>query len=430
MTIDTEVSTTMRPASGFSMPGIAPWIAGAVALAILPVIFQGNAAVSTLNYLGIMALFALSYNMLLGQTGLLSLGHATFFGLGGFVVCHTVLGLAAAGIAVPLPFIPLLGGVLTFVLGIFAGWLASGRGGMPFAMITLGLSELVYAAAALFPSIYGSEEGIGIDRMELGPFLGFDFGSPVHIYYVIAVWLLVCACLIHFLSRTPFGLLSNAVRDNAERIEFLGFSARRVRMLSYAAAAGFAGIAGGLAALNFEIMTVHELSAGQSALVLIMTYIGGTRIFFGPILGAVVIGLMKIWLSDVTSAWQLYFGLLFIFVVMVAPGGLAGIVLSGVTLVKSGRLKAELPLLAALALTGAVTVAGVIFLVELAYRAGLDSALGSGITVLSVPLDTQAVSSWALAVALAATGAFGTRFLAAKLGDLRQSSAISGKGRV
>lgn len=428
MTIGTEISTTGRFAAGFSLPGVRPWLAAAAALAVLPLVFQGNAAVSTLNYLGIMALFALSYNVLLGQTGLLSLGHATFFGLGGFVVCHAVLGLSAAEFSVPLPLLPLLGGAVTLLLGVFSGWLASGRGGMPFAMITLGLSELVYAAAAIFPSIYGSEEGIGIDRMELGSFLGFDFGSPVHIYYVIAFWLLVCACLLHFLSRTPLGLLFNAARDNAERIEFLGFSARRLRMLSYAVAAGFAGVAGGLAALNFEIMTVHELSAGQSALVLIMTYIGGTRVFFGPILGAVVIGLMKIWLSDITPAWQLYFGLLFIFVVMAAPGGLAGIVLSGAALVRSGRLGAELPWLSALALAGGVTVAGVIFLVELGYRAGLDAALGPAITVLAVPLDAHSVWSWALALGLAAAGALAVRALAARLSDLRQSAAISAKG--
>ncbi|ATN36594.1 hypothetical protein ACO34A_22665 (plasmid) [Rhizobium sp. ACO-34A] len=430
MTIGTDISTTNRPAAGIAVPGIGPWLAAAALLLGLPLVFQGDSAVSTLNYLGIMALFALSYNVLLGQTGLLSLGHATFFGLGGFVVCHIILGLSEAGLSFPLPLVPLFGGLATLLLGVFAGWLASARGGMPFAMITLGLSELVYAAAALFPSIYGSEEGIGIDRMELGSFLGFDFASPVHVYYVIAAWLLVCAFLMYYLARTPLGLLSNAVRDNAERIEFLGFSARRVRMLSYAIASGFAGVAGGLAALNFEIMTVHELSAGQSALVLIMTYIGGTRVFFGPILGAVVIGLMKIWLSDVTPAWQLYFGLLFIFVVMVAPGGLAGMVLGGASLIRSRRLKVEAPLLAAVACTGAATVAGVIFLIELGYRIGLDAALGPDLVVLGVPLDAQSVWSWLLALALAVGGSLATRAVVGSLNGLRQTLAITEKGAV
>lgn len=396
-----------------------PWLAVALVLIILPMAFSSNSMISTLNYLGTMAIFALSYNVLLGQTGLLSLGHGTFFGLGGFIATHAVLHMADAGWNFPLPLIPLIGGFGALLLGIFGGWLASARGGMPFAMITLGLAELVYAAAALFPSIYGSEEGIAIDRMDLGASFGMDYGPTTDIYVIVAVWFMICAGLLYFLSKTPLGLLANAVRDNGERVEFLGFSAKRVRMSAYAIAAAIAGVAGSLAALNFEIMTVNELSAATSTLVLLMTYIGGTRHFFGPVLGAVVIGMMKIWLSDISPAWMMYFGLLFIFVVMVQPAGLAGMLMAGVSLLRSGTAARQAPLLAMIGAAGIVTLFGVIVLVELGYRAGLDAALGPQISVLGLPLNANSALSWGLGLALVAGGVLAIRPLLDRLQTLR-----------
>ena len=403
-----------------------PWAAIVVALVILPLIFSSNSMISTLNYLGTMAIFALSYNVLLGQTGLLSLGHGTFFGLGGFIATHAVLRMADAGMEFPLPLVPLIGGFGAFLLGIFGGWLASSRGGMPFAMITLGLAELVYAAAALFPSIYGSEEGISMDRMDLGESFGMSYGPTMDIYVIVAVWFLICAGLLYFFTKTPLGLLANAVRDNAERVEFLGFSPKRVRLLAYAIAAGIAGIAGSLAALNFEIMTVHELGAATSTLVLLMTYIGGTKHFFGPVLGAIVIGLMKLWLSDISPAWMMYFGLLFVFVVMAAPGGLAGMIADAVALVRSGNFAPQAPLLAAIGGIGIAMLAGIIILVELAYRVGLDAQLGPQISVLGLPLSAHSVLSWGLGAVLVGGGALALRPLMDRLDTLRHKLGAKG----
>ncbi|MBT9386023.1 branched-chain amino acid ABC transporter permease [Pseudooceanicola sp. CBS1P-1] len=425
MTMNAIETARSRPGQTL-LPATLPWAAVIAVLFILPLAFPGTAMVSTLNYLGTMAIFALSYNVLLGQTGLLSLGHATFFGLGGFIATHALLGMAEAGWAFPLPLLPLIGGLGAFVLGIFGGWLASGKGGMPFAMITLGLSELVYAAAAIFPSIYGSEEGVSMDRMELGSSFGMDYGSATDIYVIVAVWFVICAAGLKYFTTTPLGLLANAVRDNAERVEFLGFSARRVRMWTYAIAAGVAGIAGSLAAINFEIITVIELGAATSTLVLLMTYIGGTRVFFGPVLGAVVIGLMKVWLSDLTPAWMLYFGLLFIFVVMVAPGGLAGILVGAGAMIRAGRLGPQLPLLAAIGGLGLLSLAGVIMLIELGYRAGLDAALGSQIRILGLPMDAHGLNSWGLAALLALGGALSIRPLLSRLETLQHRLGLKG----
>jgi branched-chain amino acid transport system permease protein len=398
-----------------------PWISIAFTLVLLPMMFTGNAMISTLSYLGTMAIFALSYNVLLGQTGLLSLGHGTFFGLGGFIATHAVLRMVEAGWNFPLPLVPAIGGLGAFALGLLGGWLASSRGGMPFAMITLGLAELVYAAAALFPSIYGSEEGISMDRMDLGTSFGMDYGPTLDIYVIVAIWFMICAALLYYFTKTPLGLLTNAVRDNAERVEFLGFSARRIRMSAYAIAAGIAGVAGSLAALNFEIITVNELGAGTSTLVLLMTYIGGTRHFFGPVLGAIVIGLMKVWLSDISPAWMMYFGLLFIFVVMVAPGGLAGMVVDGWMLVRARSFATQAPLVAAIGIAGLMMLFGGIILIELGYRAGLDAALGPNMSVLGLPLNVNSVLSWGIGFVLVGGGALALRPLLDRLETLRHA---------
>lgn len=419
MTMNANPPREGLPLRGLLVSQGLSWGAIVAVLVILPMISGSTAMISTLCYLGTMAIFALSYNVLLGQTGLLSLGHGTFFGLGGFIATHAVLQMADAGISFPLPFLPLIGGLGAFVLGIGGGWLASGRGGMPFAMITLGLAELVYAAAAIFPSIYGSEEGISIDRMSLGPSFGMDYGPAADVYVIVAVWFVICAAGLKFLHSTPLGLLFTAVRDNAERVEFLGFSPRRIRIWAYAVAAGVAGIAGSLAAINFEIMTSLELGAATSTLVLLMTYIGGTRNFFGPVLGAIVIGLMKIWLSDITPAWMMYFGLLFIFIVMFAPGGLAGIVVSAVALARSGKLMPQLPLLTAIGAAGLACLVGVIVVIELGYRAGLDAALGPEIDVLGLHLNSHGVPSWGLGLGLLVGGAAVMRLPLDRLATLR-----------
>ncbi|AVW89750.1 branched-chain amino acid ABC transporter permease [Celeribacter baekdonensis] len=428
MTINTVEPTA--PERNLRVAAAFPWAGIALTLVLLPMLFTSNSMMSTLNYLGTMAIFALSYNVLLGQTGLLSLGHGTFFGLGGFVATHAVLRLAEAGMNFPLPLIPLIGGLGAFALGVFGGWLSSGRGGMPFAMITLGLAELVYAAAALFPSIYGSEEGVSMDRMDLGASFGMAYGANSDIYVIVAVWFLICAALLYYFTRTPLGLLTNGVRDNAERIEFLGFSARRIRMSAYAIAAGIAGVAGSLAALNFEIITVNELGAGTSTLVLLMTYIGGTRHFFGPVLGAIVIGMMKVWLSDISPAWMMYFGLLFIFVVMVAPGGLAGILVNGITLMRSGTFGRQAPLLTAIGAVGAAMLFGLIVLVELGYRAGLDAALGPKMSILGLPMDASAIWSWGLGGGVLSGGALVLRMLLDRLATLRHALGTVAKGEL
>src|SRR5262249_2363091 len=161
-----------------------------------------------------------------------------------------------------------------------------------------------------------------------GPhWFGLDLKSQLEVYYVIAAWALIAAALMYFFMRTPVGRMCNAVRDNPERAEFVGYSAQRVRFTVFAVAAMFAGLAGGLHAINYEIVAAEAVGAGRSGSVLLMVYIGGVGHYAGAVLGAITITWLQVSLSDYTTAWQLYLGLFFMAMVLFAPGGLSGMLL-------------------------------------------------------------------------------------------------------
>lgn len=406
------------------------WLIFSSALIVLPLIFSSRSAVSTLCYLGIMSIFVLSYNVLLGQTGLLSLGHGLYMGLGGFFTIYVFNMFLDRGIEFPLPFIPIFGGVGALIIGVFYSWISAARGGMTFAMITLGLAELTHALSYILPSFFGGEEGKSIDRMDMGSFLGYDFGSQTEIYYIIAIWLFISALILYFISKTPFGMLTNAVRENSERVEFIGFKPARIRFSASIVAAFFAGIAGGLSAITFEIVSIVDLGATQSTLVLLMTYIGGIQQFFGPILGAVVIGIMKLWLSDVTSAWMLYFGLLFIFVIMYAPRGLIGIVTDFAKIFHTGELAQLFKYWAFVGSSGMALAIAVGALVEMSYRIGLDKAQGSVLSYMGLSIDVSSIWQWVLVFVLIILGFIITKKSLSILNNRRHEWQLVTNGRL
>jgi branched-chain amino acid transport system permease protein len=379
------------------------WLIAAAVLALLPSIFRSDSAIAVMCIIGVSIVFALSYNMLLGQTGLLSFGHAIFFGLGGFCAIHAMNGIATAHVPVPLLAIPLIGGLGGFFFGVVFGSLASKRGGTIFAMISFGLGELVSSAAPILNGFFGGEAGITTDRSALYAPLGINFGPQIEVYYLIAGWCLVATAAMYGVTRTPFGQIMRAVRENPERLEFIGCSTRKVRFTAFVLAAFFAGIAGGLAAINFEIMTVSNVAGSQSAMVVLMTYIGGIGYFAGPIVGAVLITLMQIMLSDITAGWQMYLGILFVLVVMYAPGGLAALFGSqGVRGWDAPRhILLLVPLLSA--------VFGGILLIELGYQAGLKRSEGPIRVLFGMPVNSLSPAPWLFGLALVIAGAIGLR---------------------
>jgi len=387
------------------MTGRLAWALSAIVFAVLPLIFDKGFAITLLSQMGVMIVFALSYNMLLGQGGMLSFGHAVYSGLGAFFAIHALNQAGAGEIWLPVSLIPLVGGVFGAIFGVLFGYVTTRKAGTPFAMITLGIGELVYAASLMFPGFFGGEGGISGNRVIGDPFLGVSFGPGIEVYYLIATWCFVCMVAMYAFAHTPLGRIANAVRDNPERAEFIGYDTQQVRFLVLIVSAFFAGISGGLSAINFEIVTAENVSAIASGGVLLATFIGGTMSYFGPVLGAVIFTFFVVALSEFTKAWQLYLGAFFVLMVMYAPGGVASLILMNLRVAKfrlfrqlwrpyAGLLAAAVPLLA-----------GVSMLVEMSYHLTLDAASGTRMRLFGIQADAGTALAWLIAVAITAVGA-------------------------
>ena len=312
------------------------WTFFALILIVAPLIFTKGAALSILSQIGTVMIFGLSYNMLLGQGGMLSFGHAVYSGLGAFFAIHT-MNQAATGIHVPTTLIPLVGGVAGMFFGVLFGYVTTKKSGTTFAMITLGLVELVFASSLMFPGFFGGEGGVTTNRVIGQPFFGITYGPQIQVYYLIAFWLFVSTIAMFAFTQTPLGRMLNAVRDNPERVEFIGYDTQWVRYLTLILSAFFAGISGALGAINFEIVSAENVSAIRSGSILLFVFIGGIGFFFGPLLGAVVGIFFVVMLSDFTAAWQLYLGLFFLVLVRFAPAGLASLLMLLLRVAKFGK---------------------------------------------------------------------------------------------
>jgi branched-chain amino acid transport system permease protein len=386
------------------------WSLYALMLALAPLVFTSSLSHSLLSQMGIAIIVCLSYNMLLGQGGMLSFGHAVYSGMGAYLAMHT-LNQVSGGLALPVSLIPLVGGFAGLALAGVLGWVTTKKAATPFAMITLGLGELVWAMALMFPGFFGGEAGLSGNRVAGSPVWGISFGPQIELYYLIALYTFVCTALMYALTRTPLGRMLNAVRDNPERAAFVGYNPQVVRYLAFVMAAFFAGISGGLAALNFEIVTAEVVSGTRSGLYLLFTFLGGTSFFFGPIIGAILMVLAFVLLSELTQAWQLYLGLIFIVMVMLAPGGVAALIMAQLRLARSGGLRRLWPAYVLLLASALLALSGAAALLEMLYHLQLGAALGPELRFMGITLDTQAPGSWlgALVVMLAGLGLFESR---------------------
>jgi branched-chain amino acid transport system permease protein len=369
---------------------LALFAALAIVLVAAPLVFRQGFAVSLMSQMGIAVIFALSYNMLLGQTGLLSFGHAVYYGLGALFTIH-VLNLAQSGWALPVTLLPLVGGLSGLAFGVVFGYVTTRRAGTTFAMISLGVGEMVAACSLMFPVFFGGEAGISGNRVTGSAPLGITYGPQVQMYYLIAAWMVLSAAAMFALTRTPLGRMANAVRDNPERAQFVGYDPQRVRFLMVALSGFFAGIAGGLSALNYEIVSAESLSALTSGQVLLATYLGGIGHFAGPIVGAIVFTLMQTVLAAYTKAWPFYFGLVFLAAVLYAPGGIASIAVHQKRLWDAGLYARVAAIYARMAIPVALGIGSVVALIELTYH-----------TAVPGPAQVSAWTWLAAALALAA----------------------------
>jgi branched-chain amino acid transport system permease protein len=299
-----------------------------------------------------------------------------------------------------LPIVPLIGGITGLLFAVLLGWVSTQRSGTAFAMISLGVAELIASSALILRTFFGGEAGVSANRTKLLKLFGWNFGPQIQIYYLVAAWTLIAVIAMYALTRTPLGRMCNAVRDNPERVQFVGYNPHTVRYLAFCFAGFFAGIAGALAAINFEIANSAYLGAAQSGTVLFATYIGGIGFFIGPIVGAIFVTFLSLGLSDLTQVWQLYFGLIFIAVVLFAPGGITGLFMMHRPLLKAGTLLRVLPsYLVALVPTLAM-LAGLVLAVETIVHYTVNPGDDSHIKAFGVGFDAASPSVWAMSLVL------------------------------
>ncbi len=380
------------------------WGLFALVLIVAPLVFTSPFSRSMLAQIGIAIVACLSYNMLLGQGGMLSFGHAVYTGLGTFVAVHAMNSIGG-GLPIPISLVPLVGGVAGIFFAVILGFVTTKKAGTPFAMITLGLGELVFAMSLMIPEFFGGEAGVTTNRVVGSPVMGITYGSATQVYYLLAIYTFVCTVAMFAFTGTPLGRMLNAVRDNPERVEFIGYEMQRVRYIAFIIAGFFAGVAGGMYAMNFEIATAEVVGAGRSGAYLLFTFLGGATVFFGPIIGAILMVLAFVLLSEFTKAWLLYLGLIFMFMVMYAPGGIAGLLLMNLRVAKYGKLGRLATSYVALFASGLIMLAGAAALIEMIYHIQLNMALGPELHFLGLTLNVQGMASWGGAVAALLVGA-------------------------
>jgi len=386
-----------------------PWVSGAVLIALVPAIFSQGFIRLLFAECAIMIVFALSYNLLLGVSGMLSFGHAVYSGFGAYATIHALNWIGRSHVSIPVTLLPLVGGCGALLAGVVLGFVSTRRSGTAFAMITLGLGELVGACWLMFPKFFGGEGGIAGNRTVGAPLFGvsgWNLGSDLQIDYVVGAWCFASIAAIRALLGTPLGRVANAVRDNPERAEFVGYSARQVRWLMLIASSFFAGISGALAALNFEIVSAENVGALRSGEVLLATFIGGIGYFHGPILGAVVFVFFAVALSQWTKAWQLYLGLFFVILVLRAPGGLAALLeRAAIVLRDFSALRRRAGVLGTKTAAAILSLGGLILLVEMTYHRTLEATGGTVVRVFWTDFDTGHLGAWALGGLLLSAGA-------------------------
>ena len=380
------------------------WGVAIVVMLVAPLIFTSSLAITMLSQMGIAIVACLSFNMLLGQGGMLSFGHAVYSGLGSFVAIHALKAIGGGTLPIPVGSLPLVGGIAGLLFAVLFGFVTTKKSGTTFAMITLGIGELVFAASLMVPEFFGGEAGVNANRVVGKAVMGITFGPQIQVYYLLAIYTILCTAGMYAFTRTPLGRMLNAVRDNPERVEFIGYNTQRVRYISFIIAGFFAGVAGGMYALNFEIATAEVVGAGRSGAYLLFTFLGGATFFFGPIIGAVLMVVAFVMLSEITKAWLLYLGLVFLLMVMYAPGGIASLIMMNLRVWKFGKLGRLLGWYALLAVTGAVMFFGIAAMIEMTYHIQLNEALGPVMRFLGMDLNVKSVASWVGAVIVSLVG--------------------------
>lgn len=382
-----------------------PWALYALVLVAAPWVWTSSLALTLLSQMGIAIVACLAFNVIFGQGGMLSFGHAVYSGLGAYVAVHALNLAGADRLALPVSLVPLVGGLGGLFFAALLGYVTTRKAGTTFAMITLGIGELVWSMSLMLPEFFGGEAGVTTNRVVGAPLAGISYGPQIQVYYLIAAYCFVCTAAMYALTLTPLGRILNAVRDNPQRVEFIGYHTQKVRYLAFMISGFFMGVAGGLGTLNFEIVTAEVVGAARSGAYLLFVFLGGAGFFFGPIVGALLMVVSLVLLSELTQAWLLYLGLIFILMVMYAPGGIASLLMMNRRLHAFGKLAPLAPHYLGLAAAALLVLAGGGAMIEMIYHRQLNAALGPELSFAGIALDVGSVASWTGCAAVLVLGA-------------------------
>jgi len=276
-------------------------------------------------HFAIFALYAVSFNLLLGYTGLFSFGHAMYFGTGGFATALALVHINGCPLLVAL----LMGFFSSVILAMVLCPIVSRVSGTAFAMLHLAFSMLIYTLALKLRNITNGEDGVSgfpIPALNIPGVVSFDMKDSTNFYYFAVVVIGISLWLLWFLTKTPFGQLMVSIRDNAKRVAYMGFKVPQTKAMIYAISAGFAGIAGAVLALFQDVITPdHALGPGTSFQVILITMVGGMGSFFGPIWGSTIFTLLQEFTSRYIKEVELLMGAILIVVMLYFPKGFAGV---------------------------------------------------------------------------------------------------------
>ena len=297
------------------------WLVVLILMIFIPRLF-GIYYTNMVVTFAIFSVYAVSLNMLLGYTGLLSFGHAMFFGMGGYGTALALTHIDGIGV---LPAIG-IGAMAAMVLALILSPLVVRVSGTAFAMLHLAFGQLMYVLALKLYKITGGEDGIGNFPIP-GVFTESLKSSPEHFYYLVMIILAICTWLMWFLTKTPFGQIQVGIRDNAKRIDYLGYKVPQTKAVVYVLSALFAGIAGSLYGLSHNLVSADgALGLGMSFAPIISIMIGGVGSFFGPILGVAIFQGIDELILRYTESTELVMGVILILVVMFMPTGFMGLI--------------------------------------------------------------------------------------------------------
>lgn len=364
--------------------------------------FSGLANVTAHFCIALLA--CLSVTLLLGQGGLLSFGQAVYFGVGAYaaVLIKPWLDLDGALLAVWIMALPLVGGAVAVALAAVVGPWILRYGGIAFAMMTLAIGELVAIGVQSIPSVLGGEAGLAFDRSAQVPLLGWDLGKEHAVVVVMACYAVAGFFLTRRWISSPLGLAWRASRDNPERIESLGYALQALRMRLLLASSFLCGIAGALFSLYFEHVTTEVFGGQRSSQILLFALLGGLWSPWGAVVSSMFLVVTNTWLIQITPAWMLYVGLLFIVAVVHVPHYIVGLNPSDAKVRRCVCWLTDIKRITALTLSGM----GCVALVEFGYRWHDVSAHGSLFQIVGVVVDIKTPMPWALAASAMTMGLY------------------------